>query len=372
MHRLGDQKVGRARGKLHHRGQRHRPVGVVGRDGHTARFGHSRDLAHLQNPAAVTDVGLDHIHQPVAQQRPKAPARVVALARSQGDLHCVAHARQHLIAVRGHRLLEEHEVERLQRLRDADGGLGAKAPMPVHRDVHAGADGLPRGGHARHGMGQPRRGDVEVFVAKGVKLHAREALRGRGRCGLSTFVGGGIGAGPSIGADGVAHGPAPQLIDGHVEQLACDVPQRLLDAADGGEIGDAFPAGDHLPLAPEQFDGARVLAHKDALHLLQRAQHGEFLALQRGLAHALHALIGIDLDEDVIAGPEIYHEGANVGDLHGMDLLARAVDKGLAWLSRWGDHTPRGAKRQLAPAARRAVPGGNLLARRLSRGRELE
>ena len=77
---LGDQEVGRAGGHLDDGRQRDRTVRVVGRHHHVAGFGHRGDLAHLEDAAGVAEVGLDHVDQPVPQQRPYFPTGVVALA----------------------------------------------------------------------------------------------------------------------------------------------------------------------------------------------------------------------------------------------------------------------------------------------------
>ena len=54
----------------------------------------------------------------------------------------------------------------------------------------------------------------------------------------------------------------------------------------------------------------------DALELLERGDDGEGLPFQRGLADAVEAFVGVELDEDEVGAGGVGDEGLEAGDLH--------------------------------------------------------
>ena len=106
----------------------------------------------------------------------------------------------------------------------------------------------------------------------------------------------------------VAHLAAEQLVDRHARRLAGDVPERMLDGADGGAVGLERAA--LADLQHHALDVGRVLAD-------QRLAEMQHPGLEIGLgvldfAKAVEAFVGDDADDGVLADDG----AAQIGDLH--------------------------------------------------------
>ena len=129
-----------------------------------------------------------------------------------------------------------------------------------------------------------------------------------------------------VADDFVANATAQQLIDGHAEGLALDVPQGDVD---GGDCGAQHALGREEAAAeeelPDVFDTKGVLSDEDLLKVLECADHGLFAAGQAGLSHAVDTLVGVNDDEEKVTmtGPDGI--GGNVSYLHWL-LLGLGVD----------------------------------------------
>ena len=151
-------------------------------------------------------------------------------------------------------------------------------------------------------------------VAADLHLHALEAagavsfgLAGDAVDALALLVEPAAG----IGLDPVAAGPE-QLIDRHFRDLAGDVPQRDVDAADRVHDDAAPPVlpGAHEHLLPQPLDHQRVLADEQRLQILLDTGRGGAAARPR-LADADRAVIGLDLDQQRPAS-RLHPRGAGV------------------------------------------------------------
>src|SRR4029453_14634578 len=109
--------------------------------------------------------------------------------------------------------------------------------------------------------------------------------------------------GVGVGEDFVPGGSAEQLVDGHVQGLALDVPQGQVDRSDGchGD-GAAAPVGTTVEVLPVVFDPVGVPSEQCGREVVAEvAGHGEFAAVQGGVAPADDAVIGGDFEGDEVA-----------------------------------------------------------------------
>ena len=72
----------------------------------------------------------------------------------------------------------------------------------------------------------------------------------------------------------------------------------------------------------ERVDAARVLADGEMLQLVHAGLGGADEAVQRALADAVDAGVGMDLDEQPVLPAGADGEGLDLGDLHGAVLSA--------------------------------------------------
>src|ERR1700734_2416807 len=96
----------------------------------------------------------------------------------------------------------------------------------------------------------------------------------------------------------IARGAAQQLIDGNSERLALDVPQRLIDAAQGArEDWTAAIEGMTVDGLPMVSDAARILADQVRLDFLDCLAAGERAAFGDGLSKPDNSGVRVDLEE---------------------------------------------------------------------------
>ena len=125
----------------------------------------------------------------------------------------------------------------------------------------------------------------------------------------------GIASGMLVHADAVAGGAAEEFVDRNAQGLAGQVPQGLLDAAQGaGEDRAAAVEGVPVHGLPVMHDPGRVLADQVGFELGDGLGAGQGAALGDGLAQPDQAFIGVDLEEQPARLDE---EGFHPGDLHG-------------------------------------------------------
>ena len=208
--------------------------------------------------------------------------------------------------------------------------------MVLHDDVHVGADGLTAGGHAvlhyldvvggeqagldltGHGLalgcvaGAVPDGAVHIVVEE-VQLHAVVALSHGDAAVLGVLlrlaalvVGAGapaVGQLAGVGAQVVPALAAQQLVDGHVEELALDIPQGDVDGADAGEDHRAAiltPEGALIKFIPDDLVVQGVHANNQRGKVLDHAEgrgSGDAVG-EGGFTIAVDTFVGIDTAED--------------------------------------------------------------------------
>ena len=123
-------------------------------------------------------------------------------------------------------------------------------------------------------------------------------------------------AGRGEGRDAVALLAAEQLVDRHAERLALDVVEGDVDGGDRRlQHAAALEVLAAIHLLPERADLHRVAADEELAIVLDRADHGLLAAGQAALAPAVDALVGLDLDEQLVAGADPDRIGLDRGDL---------------------------------------------------------
>ena len=109
-------------------------------------------------------------------------------------------------------------------------------------------------------------------------------------------------AGGGEGRDDVALLAAEELVDRHAERLALDVVERDVDRRDRGlQHAAALEVLAAVHLLPERADGERVVADQELAIVLDGADDGLLAAGEAALAPAEDALVGLDLDEELVA-----------------------------------------------------------------------
>jgi hypothetical protein len=119
--------------------------------------------------------------------------------------------------------------------------------------------------------------------------------------------------GVRIDAHAGARRPAKQLVNGHAERLAFDVPKRLVHAADGaGEDGPA--AIERMPIhrLPMMRDRTRVFAHEVGREFFNGRGDGLRAAFNDRFAQPGDAGVGVNLQEQPARLDE---NGFDFGDL---------------------------------------------------------
>src|SRR5438105_793443 len=92
-----------------------------------------------------------------------------------------------------------------------------------------------------------------------------------------------------VEADVISHRPAPELMAWDAMQVADDVPECDVDAADGGAADDAVAMPEMLAIhhLPEVLDAGGVFADEEGAQVLDSAQDAARVPFQRRLAPAV-------------------------------------------------------------------------------------
>ena len=179
------------------------------------------------------------------------------------------------------------------------GARGRRGDPAVEVEGHVPlrAEHLARCPGARHHVGRLRRGGQVSELRAGVHLDRRQS---RGDL-LGDVLGDlrrRVAAHPAVDPHPVTHRPAEQAVDRHVQRLAGDVPQRLVNTGD--RRGEHRAAAVEVRLGhrlPQALDVRRIAAHDELAEGPQRPGHGLRMPLQRGFAPADDALVGLDAHE---------------------------------------------------------------------------
>ena len=123
--------------------------------------------------------------------------------------------------------------------------------------------------------------------------------------------------GVAVHQHAVARSAADQVVDGRVERLALDVPQRRVDGGNRRHRHRAAPPVRALvEVLPDVFDPPGVAADEARNHVIgQVAGHGQLAAVERRVAEPVHAFFGHDLQRDEVAA-RTRDDDLRVDDFH--------------------------------------------------------
>ncbi len=187
-----------------------------------------------------------------------------------------------------------------------DGMHGRQPAMDLDQQIDVGPDRLAHRAHRLHHLPLSVARDVGAPGAgERVELERGEAP-GHRRLGLGRVGVRRPGARvPAVGvdADSLAARPAEELHHGHAQALAGQVPQGLLDAADGAPEVHGSALGREIVVGPvsEVADVAGVAADEVPAELPHvRGDRLVAIGLGVGLAPAVQAIGGLDFDEEPV------------------------------------------------------------------------
>ena len=310
---------------------------------------HVGNLLQLGDAAAVAGVGLDELDGVVFEEVVVAPAGVDPLTGGQRRADALAQLLHHVGVQHGDRLLVSHHIVLVAQLADADGRGQVGLAVVLDDDVNIG-ELLADGSHAaldpliERTVGEAFLGQVRDFlgvlvVGGEVDLHRVVALADGVADDVHILLVGAPGTdlgGPAelqltcVAAQLVTALAAQQLVDGHAQSLALDVPQCDVQSGHTGEDDHAAaltPEGALQDCLPNQLGVHGV--HADDM-----VGHVDDHAIRCGItgavsdtrfAVAVDAFIGIDAATDRITGaalfagiqnPDVYFR-----NLHGALLL---------------------------------------------------
>ena len=133
----------------------------------------------------------------------------------------------------------------------------------------------------------------------------------------------------AVGADAVAHRPAPQPVTGHAVRFAGNIPQGNVDGGDGGRGNDVVAVPEMLSVhhLPKVLNAAGILTDQQLADILHRARDRACAPFERALAPAPKArVIGDHLDKEPVAHARIANVGFDGGDFHfNMDAMVSPV-----------------------------------------------
>ena len=290
------------------------------RDADVGDLGRRGDLAPLPDAAAVGEIGLQDVRRAEREDVAESPFGEEPLAgrdRDRDRRRDLGHRRR---VLRQHRLLEEEDVELVERLPPSGPPTSARSrPWQSIRMSTSGPTASRMSRIWRRACAQspvarrpraPRRTGSQLERPPAGLDEADARLGDLLRRVAARPVG--------VEADPVAHPAAEQLVDRDAERLAEDVPQRLLDAGDGAADDHAAApervAVDRLPVV---LDPRRVLADQVLLDVVDRADDRLGFSFQTGLADAGDPGVGRDLDEDQVrpAGEEDVRDDVGDGEV---------------------------------------------------------
>ena len=197
-------------------------------------------------------------------------------------------------------------------------GLGwGHAAVDLHAQIHVVARGLAVEPHGLGGVFDLVDVGLEVDRVPFFVQERREVADGRvalgARVGHALHQGlAGVAKDVIVDPTTVAHVPAEELVDGHLEVLAGDVPERDVDGAERTHHRRAAEVAPAVHVLPVVLDPQRVLAHQVAAHLLDGGGGGFQETPGAGLAQAHQPVVRMHLHQQVL----IQEQRFDFGDLH--------------------------------------------------------
>ncbi len=240
----------------------------------------------------------------------------------------------------GDGVLEPEQAMGFEILAEAGGLDRGQAVVAVVEQVRLEAVGVAQGGEELRDVDEVLRRRPDLLVGEGVVGGVVGDGLGAGAVAVAEAGDGDLGADGAValveaGADGLdglldraalgvgvaehlrAAGAAEELVERHAGGLGLDVPERGVDAGDGGHRHRAAPpVGAAVEVLPDILDAGGVAADQagDDM-LLEIGDDGLLAAVEGGVADAGQALVGEDLHGDEVA-PGGADDDADVGDLH--------------------------------------------------------
>ncbi len=226
---------------------------------------------------------------------------------------------QHGDVVGLRRLLEEQRLPLGDAVPHLDRRGQIQPPVPLDHQLHVVAPDAAGGGDLLHrgpllGPAHPQPGAAERVPLDRAEPHLDRAGQGlleRVRAGDALRRRPVV----AIDRDAVAAAAPQQFVDRHAQSLALDVPQRRLDPRDRAAVDDAG-----APVAVAG-DGPGVMLHRERVLPQQvmrdrahRLDHCRPAPLDRGVADAADAGIGLDRDDDPVHPVAVDHHAADIGD----------------------------------------------------------
>ena len=287
---LKDDVVGRAGGQVQRRRGVDGTAPGMGIEVQMRRGGHVDHLLDARNalyPARVRQVDVGHAQ---VNQPPVAGRGPLALAGRHLGLDGLAQMPIRLQVGRRKRVLDPAQVGLLKLARHphAAGMVPACLLAQVHHEIRAVADGLAHGAH----VGEVALGiNAQVGLAGFAETHLNRRVAVGDVPGqlLGQVVQAGLGrVRAGAGAQPVVELATQQLVDGHAQRFALEVPQGNVQRADGkvGHAGVAVPPTVVLQQPVERVVVGRVAAEQHR----RKPLLDEHLDRQRGLRPLRDAL----------------------------------------------------------------------------------
>src|SRR5262245_32242216 len=278
-------------------------------------FGRGRNIHELENPTAIGDVGIEDVDGARArQQRLAGDDRNAARAANLGKGLDV-------LGLAG--LLEPIGLELSERIGEIDGVHRREPPVHLDQDVDVRTNGVADRARHRNGASDVLLWNISPPRAgEGIELESGETTLDNALGGTRIILRLLQLVAPAVRIDAYTRtaGPAEEVVDRLLRDLADNVPQRLLDAGGGAvEFQRAAPLrvvveGD-LQDVP---DLERVAADNVATQLLDLCGDGTVaVILAVGFAPTDHAGIGRNAHEHEILPPaRIDRKTFDAGDFH--------------------------------------------------------
>src|SRR5262249_24929792 len=116
----------------------------------------------------------------------------------------------------------------------------------------------------------------------------------------------------------VAATAAEQLVDRHTERLTLQIPQGLLNAADGrGNHRPTWVARAVIHEPPEVLDPMGILTDQPLLEVTDGLDGRLVRTDTVRLPRAVQVVVGQNAQEDSILAPNVHEKSLDVSDLHG-------------------------------------------------------
>jgi hypothetical protein len=286
----------------------------------TELLGHDGDLARGGKAADLRDVATDVVDEALGDERLPLVGVVEELAHGEGGGALIADLAEVVDVFGREGVFEEKEVKFFALFGEFDGLVGAVPLVHVMEETDLVAELSARLFEeleaAAHGVGRFEQRLVVQRLEAGRGVAALGTIAGHaGQADLDADVaetllhvlpGAGDGVsdlgtvGVGVGIDSLAHFAACELIDGHAGLAALNVPERLIDTADGiVEDRSVLPVGAVVAGLPDVLDTVCGLTEQEWLEVSFDGRLDEIGALgEGGAAVAVEAvLIGGDLDD---------------------------------------------------------------------------